>query len=72
MQDNLFLGPVGDEGIDMEGDAYIAGNFFSNIRKDQYTQDLGYANALSMAALSGVTDTTSVFARNVFTAWTTS
>ncbi len=66
-QDNYFLGPVGDESIDMEGDAYIAGNFFSNVKKDQYTRDLGYANALSMNALSGVQGTTSVLARNVFT-----
>ena len=67
VQDNFFLGPTGDEGIDMEGDSYIAGNFFSNIKKDQYTEDLGYANALSMAALAGIVDTTAVFARNVFT-----
>ena len=67
VQDNYFLGPVGDEGIDMEGDAYIAGNFFSNIKKDAYTEDLGYANALSSAVLPGIVDTTSVIARNVFT-----
>ncbi len=66
-QDNYFLGPVGDEAIDMEGDAYLAGNFFSNIKKDQYTEDMGYANALSMNSLSGVPDTTSVITRNVFT-----
>lgn len=67
VQDNFFLGPVGDEGIDMEGDAYIAGNFFSNIKKDAYTEDLGYANVLSSAILPGIVDTTSVLARNVFT-----
>ncbi len=67
VQDNYFLGPVGDEAIDMEGDAYVAGNFFSNVKKDQYTEDLGYANALSMNESPGVSDVTSVLTRNVFT-----
>ena len=67
VQDNLFLGPTGDESIDMNGDAYLAGNFFSNVKKDQYTEDLGGANALSGAEGVGVTDTTCVLARNVFT-----
>lgn len=66
VQDNIFLGPTGDEGIDLEGDVYIAGNFFSNIKKDAYTEDLGYANALSIGESSAV-DTTAVIARNVFT-----
>ncbi len=67
VQDNHFLGPVGDESIDMEGDAYLAGNFFSNVKKDQYTTDLGYANVLSMNTLAESLNTTAVITRNVFT-----
>ena len=65
VQDNHFHGPTGDEHIDLNGDAYIAGNIFENCRKDQYTSDHGYANAISSDA--GGTDTTVVVVRNVFT-----
>ena len=65
VQDNHFHGPTGDEHIDLNGDAYIAGNIFENCRKDQYTSDNGYANAISSDA--GGTDTTVVVVRNVFT-----
>ncbi len=64
-QDNVFLGPTGDESIDMDGDAYVAGNFFSNVKKDAYTEDKGYANALS--SNEGDAETTVVMARNTFT-----
>jgi hypothetical protein len=64
-QDNFFLGPTGDENIDMDGDAYVAGNFFANVKKDQYTEDRGYANSLS--SNNGDEITTAVMARNVFT-----
>jgi hypothetical protein len=65
VQDNHFHGPVGDEHIDLNGDAYIAGNIFENCTKDQYTSDNGYANAISSDV--GGTDTTIVVVRNVFT-----
>ncbi len=65
VQDNHFHGPTGDEHIDLNGDAYIAGNIFENCRKDQYTSDNGYANAISSDA--GGADTTIVVVRNVFT-----
>ncbi|MCA9218481.1 MAG: CotH kinase family protein, partial [Planctomycetales bacterium] len=61
--DNVFLGS-GDEEIDLGGDAYIAGNFFMNIFKDDETSDRGYANGISTGD-SGA-DTTIVVARNVF------
>jgi hypothetical protein len=65
VQDNHFQGPVGDEHIDLNGDAYIAGNIFENGRKDQYTTDHGYANGISSEA--GGPETTIVVVRNVFT-----
>jgi hypothetical protein len=65
VQDNHFHGPVGDEHIDLNGDAYIAGNTFENLTKDQYTSDHGYANGISSDA--GGPETTIVVARNVFT-----
>ena len=65
VQDNYFHGPTGDEHIDLNGDAYIAGNIFENCTKDQYTSDNGYANAISSDL--GGTDTTIVVVRNVFT-----
>jgi hypothetical protein len=64
VQDNYFHGPVGDEHIDLNGDAYIAGNIFQNCTKDQFTSDNGYANAISSDV--GGTDTTIVVVRNVF------
>ncbi len=65
VQDNYFHGPTGDEHIDLNGDAYIAGNLFENCTKDIYTSDHGYANAISSDA--GGADTTIVVVRNVFT-----
>ena len=65
VQDNHFHGPTGDEHIDLNGDAYIAGNIFENCTKDAYTSDHGYANAIS-SDLGGA-DTTVVVVRNVFT-----
>lgn len=67
VQDNVFLGPTGDEGLDLGGDAYIAGNFFANIKKDQWVHDLANSNAVSGGAGAGASDTTVVMARNVFT-----
>jgi len=65
VQDNHFFGPTGDEHIDLNGDAYIAGNVFENVAKDIYTSDHGYANGISSDV--GEPDTTIVVARNVFT-----
>jgi hypothetical protein len=65
VQDNHFHGPTGDEHIDLNGDAYIAGNIFENCRKDLYTSDEGYANAISSDV--GEPETTVVVVRNVFT-----
>ena len=65
VQDNHFYGPTGDEHLDLNGDAYIAGNIFENCAKDIYTSDHGYANAIS-SDVTG-TDTTVVVVRNVFT-----
>jgi hypothetical protein len=65
VQGNHFRGPTGDEHIDLNGDAYIAGNLFENCTKDQYTSDRGYANAISSDA--GGPETTVVVARNIFT-----
>ncbi|MBP7948164.1 MAG: hypothetical protein KA004_00820 [Verrucomicrobiales bacterium] len=65
VQDNHFHGPTGDEHLDLNGDAYIAGNIFENCTKDGYTSDHGYANAISSDA--GKPDTTVVVVRNVFT-----
>ncbi len=65
VQDNHFHGPTGDEHIDLNGDAYIAGNVFENCTKDIYTSDHGYANAISSDL--GGTDTTVVVVRNIFT-----
>ncbi len=64
-QDNHFHGPTGDEHIDLNGDAYIAGNIFENCSKDAYTSDGGYANAISSD--KGGSDTTIVVVRNIFT-----
>jgi hypothetical protein len=64
-QDNHFHGPTGDEHIDLNGDAYIAGNLFENCTKDLYTSDQGYANAISSDL--GDPETTVVVVRNVFT-----
>ncbi|MCB1098365.1 MAG: lamin tail domain-containing protein [Verrucomicrobiae bacterium] len=60
---NVFSGGR-DELLDLGGDVYVDGNFFTNIFKDDKTSDRGYANAIS----SGDTfaDSSIVVARNVF------
>ncbi len=44
---NHFFGLAGDEHIDLGGDAYVASNIFENARKDFWTNDTGYSNAIS-------------------------
>ena len=44
---NYFYGLAGDEHMDLGGDAYIASNVFENARKDYWTNDTGYSNAIS-------------------------
>lgn len=44
---NHFNGLAGDEHIDLGGDAYIADNILENGRKDFWTNDTGYSNAIS-------------------------
>ncbi len=61
---NHFHGPVGDEHIDLGGDAYIAFNVFENVRKDEFTSDRGYANAISTGDRGS--GTTIVVTGNVF------
>ena len=55
---------TGDEHIDLGGDAYVAGNVFHRVLKDDETSDRGYANGISTGdAGSG---TTIAVARNIF------
>ncbi|YCM42810.1 lamin tail domain-containing protein [Verrucomicrobiaceae bacterium 227] len=55
---------TGDEHIDLGGDAYVAGNVFHRVFKDDETSDRGYANGISTGdAGSG---TTIAVARNIF------
>ncbi len=61
---NHFHGPVGDEHIDLGGDAYVASNVFESVSKDIFTSDRGYANAISTGDRGQ--GTTVVVARNVF------
>jgi|GEM_PF-664048 len=61
--DNVFAG-ARDEILDLGGDAYVAGNIFMNVFKDDNTADLGYANAISTGDAGG--DTLIVVARNIF------
>jgi len=60
---NVFLG-AGDEQLDLGGDAYIAGNLFMNIYKDDETSDRGYANSISTGDAAQYT--TIGLARNIF------
>jgi hypothetical protein len=60
---NHFRGRTGDEHIDLGGDAYIASNIFENARKDFWTNDTGYSNAISSGDKG--TGTTIMVARNV-------
>jgi disaggregatase-related protein/dockerin type I repeat protein len=43
---NVFLG-AGDECLDLGGDAYIEGNVFMHVHKDQYNTSSGQANVIS-------------------------
>ena len=61
---NHFHGPVGDEHMDLGGDAYVAFNIFENVNKDEFTSDRGYANAISTGDRGS--GTTVVVAGNVF------
>ncbi|MCB1099289.1 MAG: lamin tail domain-containing protein, partial [Verrucomicrobiae bacterium] len=61
---NHFHGHVGDEHIDLGGDAYIASNIFENGTKDPVSSDRGYSNAISSGDRGK--NTTIVVARNVF------
>ena len=61
--DNVFMG-AGDEELDLGGDAYVAGNIFANIFKDDETSDRGYANGISTGDAG--TGTTIAVARNFF------
>ncbi|MEN8864845.1 MAG: lamin tail domain-containing protein [Akkermansiaceae bacterium] len=55
---------TGDEHIDLGGDAYVAGNVFHRVFKDDETSDRGYANGISTGdAGSG---TTIAVSRNIF------
>jgi hypothetical protein len=60
---NHFRGLAGDEHIDLGGDAYIASNIFENARKDYWTNDTGYSNAISSGDKGE--GTTIMMARNV-------
>ncbi len=60
---NHFYGLSGDEHMDLGGDAYIAGNVFENARKDYWTNDTGYSNAISSGDKGS--GTTILLARNV-------
>ena len=58
-----FYGLAGDEHMDLGGDAYIASNVFENARKDYWTNDTGYSNAISSGDKG--TGTTIMVARNI-------
>ncbi len=60
---NHFYGLAGDEHIDLGGDAYIASNVFENGRKDFWTNDTGYSNAISSGDKG--TGTTIMVVRNI-------
>ncbi|MFN0125811.1 MAG: lamin tail domain-containing protein [Verrucomicrobiales bacterium] len=60
---NHFRGLAGDEHIDLGGDGYIASNIFENARKDFWTNDTGYSNAISSGDKGE--GTTILMARNV-------
>lgn len=46
IRDNVFAGS-GDDALDLEADAYIEGNTFFNVMKDQFNTASGDANAIS-------------------------
>lgn len=60
---NHFYGLAGDEHMDLGGDAYIASNVFENARKDFWTNDTGYSNAISSGDKGS--GTTIMLARNI-------
>ena len=49
IKNNYFAGS-GDDAIDFESDAYIVGNTFSNVVKDEFNTATGDANAISAGA----------------------
>ncbi|MFN0127608.1 MAG: lamin tail domain-containing protein [Verrucomicrobiales bacterium] len=64
-QFNRFHGPVGDEHIELSGDAYIASNFFQRATKDEWTTDTGHSAAVFSGSRGN--GTTIMMARNVIT-----
>ena len=48
-RNNVFAGS-GDDALDLEADAYIEGNTFLNVVKDQFNTSTGDANAISAGA----------------------
>jgi len=50
--DNVFNGG-GDELLDLGGDAYIEGNLFMHVHKDEYNLSPGYSNAISTGDNNG-------------------
>ncbi len=61
--DNVFTG-AGDELLDLGGDVYVAGNFFTGVFKDGSTSDRGYASAISQG--DGPSGVTVYVNRNIF------
>jgi hypothetical protein len=64
VRENLFLGQIGDENLDLGGDVFIDGNVFAHITKDAPNTSDGYANAFTTGDAG--TGTTIVASRNVF------
>ncbi|MHB9047020.1 MAG: lamin tail domain-containing protein [Pirellulales bacterium] len=60
---NVFKG-AGDEALDLGGDAYIEGNVFMHIHKDQYNTGTGDSNAITTG--DDTTEATITVVRNVF------
>lgn len=60
---NRFHGPVGDEHIELSGDAYIASNFFQSATMDEWTTDTGHAGAVFSGSRGN--GATIMMARNV-------
>lgn len=61
---NVFHGPGGDAHVNLDGDAYIAGNVFGPVTKDEWSSGDGPAAAVS--AGRSTPNTTVTLARNVF------
>ncbi|MCH8043377.1 MAG: tandem-95 repeat protein, partial [Planctomycetes bacterium] len=60
---NVFLGTA-DEMLDLGGDAYIEGNVFMHVRRDEFNTSSGHTNAISTG--DGPVGATIVLVRNVF------